>query len=306
MAVTVHESARSRDHRVSPRDPAATVELFAFGDQDDAAVRAAVIAWLTTNAFDPYPGTALRVTAIDVDAQGGGFWVASVQYALPEGIDLPGTTLGPDPISPPPPPPPPTPGQHDALGPAFSFSTLGGTGRMFTGRNLVFSDVVGGGSGSGAAVAPDFGGAMSVQADGTVEGCEVVVPRVEWKVTVQAKEGYTMAYIRTLEELTGTVNVGTFFHHDDGEVLFLGADGNYRDGEGGTVTYHFLGGKTVAPYTVGGVLSAPELRPHQFAWVRYRDEADPASGRTVQRPYALYVHDVYESRDFADLEIGGA
>jgi hypothetical protein len=299
----VYEKPISRSLSVDPKAPRVDVELVAFWDDDEAFVRNEVGNWIVANGFDPYPGTVLRLLRADLDPLGGGVWNVTLRYGLPEGVDFPATTFGADPTSPPPPPPPPTPGEHEPLPFGFQFTTTGGTKKSFQSIQTVDTDF------NHGTAAPDFGGSILVGDDGDAEGADVVDPKLEWTVTVTAKGGLTFGYIATLAALTGKVNESTFFHHEQGECLFLGAEGSYRNEEGWTVTYHFATSKNVLDLTIevtGDSALHVDKKGWEFLWLKYHKVTDVDTGRTITRPYAAYVEQVYDYADFARLEIGGA
>lgn len=292
MPVTVHELWDSRGHSVNPRDPWFKVHLIAFGDQDDAAVRAAVDAWVVANSAQTYAG--LTLLNYDPEPRGGGVWYVTLDYRVPEGVGL--GAAGSDPLSPPPPPPPPPPGKYDALGPEWSATTAGGTRKIY--QSLETRQSVGtGGSGGGA---PNFNRAIGVTKDG-VEGVDIVAPNLEITYTAR-RESVSHDYLLTLHEVTGGINNKEFFHFPIGSVLFMGADVTFRQAEGQTVVYKFSvasgGDKEVAPG-----LTLTDVYGWDYVWAVYKEQTD--SGRTVKAPYAAYDEQVYTLRDFDRLEIGG-
>ena len=157
--------------------------------------------------------------------------------------------------------------------------------------------------------APDIqeggeGGAINVSADGTVEGIQVVRPKLNFQRThIFAGAAITDEYVKMLATMTGTTNNATHFAFERGELLFLGASGSERPDS----TWEVLFGWAASPNKTNirlGALTVPLKRGHEYLDVRYRAKVDGNS--LIQVPQHWYLHQVYEESNFAAFGIGGA
>ncbi len=152
--------------------------------------------------------------------------------------------------------------------------------------------------------APDYGGAIGVTPNG-VEGVDAVVPAFVFSETHYFD---TSIEALTLRDLTGTVNADVFRDFDPGEVLFEGAEANYRsDLAKWEVVFYFRAGKnrTAAngnALTIGSITNI-DKKAWDYLWVRYEPTNDATAGCIVQTPVAVFVETVYESGDFSLLGI---
>lgn len=229
----------------------------------------------------------------EAEEVGYGYWRGTANYGIPTG----GSVIpGQGGVSPPPPPPPP-PAATDALGPEWSFDTSGGTQHITTSLETRQAE-----EGSGFSAAPDTKLVIGANKTGAPEGCDVVVPKFEFQ-TVRKLEYLTLNYMRTILDLTGKTNDATFLGvFLQGEVLFLGAAGQYRDNDGWTVTFRFSGSpnKTGNPAAVNPV-ERLSPRGHDYIWVTYEDEV--SNDVRVQVPASAFVEKVYAEGNFDLLGI---
>jgi hypothetical protein len=205
------------------------------------------------------------------------------------------------------PPPQAEPITTQAIGGEFSFTTSGGTSKQFLAVRTEHSRGVDG------ADAPDHSRAINVTKSG-VEGVDVVSPRLEWSVT-RVFASITLKYLRTLCEMVGTVNDDTFYGFEVDELLFLGADGQYRcpDGESNSerwvITFRFEASFNVEsfeftdniPGAIGPANPAMRKGGHDYAWAMYSEGEN--GGRVVQQAVAGYIEKVCKSKDFRRLGI---
>lgn len=155
-------------------------------------------------------------------------------------------------------------------------------------------------------------GAIGVDSD-NVGGVDVVVPALQWTETYDVPSTYvTSNYIKTVAELTGTVNQADFRTFKAGEVLFLGCSGTHEwDSEKGdgpwSLSYKFSAspnagaGQTLPAIRVGSITGV-EKKGHDYLWVRYETSADSVG--LLKLPKAVYVDKVYRDGDFSKLGIG--
>lgn len=150
--------------------------------------------------------------------------------------------------------------------------------------------------------APDCKGAIGVTDADHVEGCDIIVPQfryTEKKVFTPAQ--MTLAFAKTISELTGKVNDATFRGWAAGEVLFLGASGRRRGGGNWEVDFSFSMEKNQTGLEIGGITDI-DKKGHQYLWVMFTAKKDQY--KLVQHPVAVYVEDVYEEADLSALNLG--
>lgn len=320
MPITVKRLASSNEH-VDLRNPASTVSYIAFRSNDESAVRLAVDA--ASAAF--YSG--LPKLTIELNEQGGGVWLASVQYGIPTGFGATGSGAIPDQSSAStsgaPTSPPPVPGGSDPLDTSYSFNTMGGTQHITQayadGSKNADGTLKSGTQGSyafGTNVAPDFKGAIGVN-KGKLEGVDIFTGKLEFSMTKQIPT-VSLNYVSMLADLTGTVNNAPFYGREAGEVLFLGASGEIHTtaiNGGWTVTFKFMESPnmTVADYpeltivpptTAGGDdgLVVLEKQGWDYLWVYY--EPNVSANQVGPVPHSAFVERVYRRTNFSLLGIG--
>lgn len=292
-----------------PKNPSATIECIVTGTMDISEVNALTLATVPSYVDIEVPITysttatgSIPRLAVDVEEQGGGVWKTTVRYGL-DAATAP--SWEPSPPPPPgvplPPPPPPAPSQlagSTYLGPEFTFSTRGGTAHITQSRQTKAKNLI---QPAGVVVAdgaPDLQGAIGVSRD-RVEGCDVIVGKMEWSITVKARQ-VTHDYIKTLESYTPCLNSTTFFARQAEEVLFVGVDGNYQPAEGWTLQYHFISGKTITNYALAGCDTAlSNVKPFDHIWVTYKDAV--VSGYPIQLPWHVYQERVYPVADLSTV-----
>lgn len=198
----------------------------------------------------------------------------------------------------------------------ISFDTSGGTATVTASENdpdsyafdPFFEATV-----QNANIAPDFGTAINVN-DGKVEGVEIVIPALKFSVRKrQPRSIITLPFIKDLARMTGRTNDGSFLTFDPGEVLFTGATGQEGlkfDGSGTIVdlsgdpeiTYNFVASESLSNFKIGNI-EVQQKDGHQYLWVLFEEGADTEAHKLVQRPQAVYVHDIYKPGAFSLLGI---
>lgn len=164
-----------------------------------------------------------------------------------------------------------------------------------------------------ANIAPDFGTAINVN-DGKVEGVEIVIPALKFSVRKrQPRAIITMPFIKDLARMTGRTNDGPYLTFDAGELLFTGASGQEGlkfDSSGEIVdlsgdpeiTYNFVASENLTNFKIGNI-EVQQKDGHQFLWVLFEEGEDAEAHKLVQRPQAVYVHDIYKPDAFSLLGI---
>lgn len=174
----------------------------------------------------------------------------------------------------------------------WGFDTQGGTVRIFTSRATERFP------GS----APDFSNTIQVNDDNEVEGVDIVIPalklscRKRWlkDASIYRHDSFQQ-YIRQLAAATGQTNNAGWQGYSQGELLFLGATGEFVDGKDNEIEYHFAASANVASYSIGSI-SGVAKRGHDYVWLRY--EHALASSQMVRRPKWAYVERVYGETSF--------
>lgn len=157
--------------------------------------------------------------------------------------------------------------------------------------------------------------AIGVDGD-RVNGIDVVAPALQWSEDYEVPDSYvTASYIKTVAQLTGCVNSGSFRSFAAGEVLFVGCTGSQEyDTERGNgpwkLSYKFVAapnagsGQTYDPITVGS-MSVTKMG-HEYMWVMYADSVDQQNQVKLKTPQYVYVNKVYREQNFSGLGIGVA
>lgn len=278
MSIVVAERTTSRKQTVAPKSGSSiSLEFIAIGSEDDGDVYAAVLAELPANY-----GT-LTLDSVSLDPQGGGVWFATATYGKDEGdeVDPEGT-------------PATQPDATDPLGAEFSFDTTGGTAHITQSLANVSKTKVGGGD------APDHKGAIGVSKDG-IAGADIVAPKLEFQIT-RNYAYVTLAYIKTLAALTGTVNNDTWFNFSGGELLFQGASGQAGSDGKVRITFKFAAAENQAEVEISDELTVSTGKDGwDYLWCTYGKAT--SNGAVVSKPTVAYVEQVYARTDFALLGI---
>jgi hypothetical protein len=268
MPLVMAERVRSRRSQLAVDSANGSIvrNYFVMGGSDDLAVRA-----LCDSVIEPtYGGMYYHNYAID--PVGPAFWDVTVNYfsTLPK----------------------------SSTAPVFSFDTTGGTAHVNVSKATVRS------YGLNDDEAPDYFGAIGVNGD-SVEGCDVVVPQFSFSVTAYVPRALvTSAYRRVLFGLTGRTNDKPWNGFEEGEVLFLGAQGSVRGYELWEIQFKFAASPNRLADSPAGFLYVGrstlnvEKRGWEYLWVRYADVVDGAAKAIVRRPASAYVERVYDAGDF--------
>lgn len=182
----------------------------------------------------------------------------------------------------------------------FSFDTGGGTAHITNSLETRART---------PATAEDLKGAIGWDGE-HVQGVDIAVPVFSFGAEVSfPEEDVTGAYMRTLFDLTGTVNDGAFQLENGplfsaGEVLFLGAAGSLgapnADGlRFWKLTFRFSAFPNEAAAVVGDLAPVPK-DGQDYLWVQY-GEVLGAQGSKFAKPVAAYVEKVYKRTDFGQL-----
>lgn len=137
-----------------------------------------------------------------------------------------------------------------------------------------------------------------------VDGVDIVQPVYNFTETYLFDQAaVTAAYKATLFQLTGTVNKFIFKGFQPGEVLFLGAEGGSDGLDRVKITYHFSCSQNATNLKVGPITGI-DKKGWEYLSIRYIDTLDGVGVAIAKKPRMVYVHQVYELKDFAGLGIG--
>ena len=153
--------------------------------------------------------------------------------------------------------------------------------------------------------APDYKGAIGVT-DSGVEGCDIIMPTLEFGEThYLPSANVTFAYVKTLSQLTGTVNNAAYRGFAAGEILFKGCRGAKRGKADWEISFEFAMSPNLVNLAVGDI-TVPSKLGWYYLWVRYGEVADDYSKTLIKVPLSAHVEKVYHEKDYALLGIGTA
>jgi hypothetical protein len=285
MAVFLRETSDSRELHYGAQGGGEVLRFFGWGTMDQVEMYLFAQA-NTPPIFDGFIRNDIRVSPL-----GGPNWKVEVEYGTTGqgGGDQPTGTSPSQPSGPEDP-------NTTPLGGGYSF-TVGAPKIRFTQSRATISATKRGGG-----VAIDYKGAIGVDKDGKVEGCDFPPePRITWKRTV-ARPHVSQGYIATLAATAGRPNNATFYHFDAGSVLYLGADGQYTQADGWSITHHFGVEENEIDIAICEGLVVPAKKGWEYLWVAYEEIREGDSVATV--PAAAYVEELVRPANFALLGIG--
>jgi len=290
MAFDVYELYNSRKVDMGWDQQSADLIFYGRGELDDDDARAGFLAEVPATFFG------LFLKTMNVECIGGINWICNAKYESTV-IEVGDGQAS----SPPPSPPPPAPSQDTPLGPEYTVD-LSAVTEKITQSKETRHRVQRFQSFPGGIPAPDNQRAIGITADGEVEGCERVSPRLEW-TTTRAWGYTTLGYWKVLYSLVGKTNDDTFYGWARGEVLFLGASSQTKSQDGITTrTYKFAVQPNETDIVICDSLEVPDKRGWDYLWVAYESTADV--GKLTQQPFAAYVERIYGEADFELIRIG--
>ena len=273
--VTISERATSRRSTMS-ESPSVDLEYVIDGTFDDFQVKGLMLSTAPTS-YDGLPLNSITIKPMERPD----LWEATASYAKKD-------KDGEDDADP-----------EDKL--AFSFDTGGGSMKITQALEQTAFQTADAAFGA-AAAPPDFGRAINVSSNNEVDGVDIVIPKLSWQEThTFPSSAITTDWGRDLARNTGKTNEDSFRGFDPGEVLFLGASGNYSDRHV-AVTYKFEASENMEDQNVGGII-VDEKRGHDYLWCHYFEKEDPDAKELVPNVGAIYVAKVYESFSFSALGI---
>lgn len=265
MAISYfREKPFSQENTGNP--PSITYHFTAYPDSDGLAVQAAAYMLTPATVVGPY-GLMYRQT-INVDPEGHDQWHVTVPYAQQK---------------------------REAGSFQLSFDTLGGT----VNRKLSIATVDSYKAAEIETAIPDYKGAIDVQDDGSVKGCETIIPALKLTATFKHPTGFINGeQIKALARATGSKNSDDFLGYEAGEVLFLGATGTEGTDIETSVSYHFACSENITEQTIGPFDEVTK-EGWDYAWCVYADFTSEA--QAVRQPKYLYIEQVYPGKDLASI-----
>lgn len=265
MAIELREAFKSRAAGVT-KDESRTETLWhVFGSDSEVDIIDHILANLG-DALGGHSTLTLPRSAIEVEQVAMEHWLAKVDYSSKK---------------------------KDVGDSTFSFDTTGGSTHITQSRETLRT----------TAGAPDFGGAINAAED-RVDGVDVKIPSFKYSEShVFDAASVTLAYLKTLSQLTGSTNDATFKGWSAGEVLFLGASGTLRLGSDQSeweITYSFdmSENENITVGDLGMILK----EGWAYLWINYKDTEN--GDAVVKQPRAAYVERVYPESSFASIGIG--
>ena len=275
MPITHTEKSRSRTSLRATDTSSTSERTFAvWGSDDPEAIDNYILPLIPE-----YDGNGLVLNTVNYDNLGGGNWDVTASYTHPDASD--------------------EERELDVGDYEFSFDTGGGT----TTRTVSLGTTSYPKSGE---TAPEWKGAIGVikEANETrIDGVQIGISALKFSIRKrQPRTTITLEYVRTLKELTYTVNDAEWLGFAAGEVLFVGATGRQGTESDPEITYNFIVSDNATSLTVGDI-TVTTKPGHDYLWVFFEDIEDTSADMTVKQPKAAYVEQVYERTDFDELQI---
>lgn len=149
--------------------------------------------------------------------------------------------------------------------------------------------------------APDFQGGINV-IDSKPKGVDRVIPAMKLTVTYRlTRPADPIAFAAVCSGLTGTVNDAGLLGHAAGELLFLGATGDFGSDIDPQLQFTWASSKN-ATLTIGDIASVAK-DGHEYLWILYEEETAGAGqdAYLISKPRAAYVERIYEQADHSLL-----
>lgn len=156
--------------------------------------------------------------------------------------------------------------------------------------------------------APDMGGAIDVDKDGNIKGCDVSIGAASMNITHFFRRTQFNDTLRNKILFHAyRVNNAAFRGFDAGEVLYTGASIN-PSGEGSSklwqVVYHYMISPNTTAAEIEGFTTNVAKKGWEYVWVRYgrltRTSTTPV---LCYKPIGVYVERVYSSYDLSSMGI---
>lgn len=288
MAIFLRETHDSRELHYGAQGGGETLRFFAWATAGETS--ADVYVFTQTNTpltFDGFIRNDIRVPPT-----GGPTWKVEVEYGT-TGVGGGDQPTGVTPTNPTAPANDTTP-----LTGGFSFSVA--FGQVHITQSIFTASAT---RRTGYGVAEDYKGAIGVGADDEIAGCDIPPSPANTFQRTVARATVDFAYYRSLRNLCGKTNDADFYEHSAGEVLYIGADGNFTQGEGWSITHKFGTEENRVNIDICTGLIVPAKKGFEYLWVAYA-KIDGPNGKTIMTPVQANVEQVLRSGNFAIIEIG--
>jgi len=148
------------------------------------------------------------------------------------------------------------------------------------------------------ATAPNLKGVIGYR-DGDIEGCDIIVPEVEFSLTIEPiNVTDPFAFLRSTALLTGRVNANSYCGFSSGELLFRGGNLSGDAEKGFRVAYSFAASPNLSNIKVGDI-TVTFKRGWDYLDPYYESKVDENSKTLIKQPTAIFIHRVYEYSTFA-------
>lgn len=150
-----------------------------------------------------------------------------------------------------------------------------------------------------------FGGLVGVSSEG-VAGADIVVGSFSFNIrTYPLTSTITIPLAQALLDLTGRVNSTDFLTFAEGEILYLGATADVRDGDKRTaLTHSFVASPNLTDIDATDFPVIPK-KGFEYVWTYYRDLIDETE-IAKQIPDYIIVEKMYRGADLNNLGINSA
>lgn len=252
---------RPDSRQSSGKEPSILLKYNAHGTQDEQYVHSYALA-ATPSIYSTIYGTLYRQD-IQVNPAGFNLWLVDVPYGK---------------------------NKHATGQFRLTFDTTGGTVHITASKETIKS------YSTGNPFIPSHKQAIGVNGD-NVEGTEIVIPALKLTAHFRHPQSViTLARIKALANITGTVNKDTFLTFEPGEVLFLGCSGSEGTDAETEVAYQFACSANAEGLSIGDVANVAK-KGWEHLWISFKDDED--DGFPTKRPEFVYVERVYEETDLA-------
>lgn len=263
MPFSFQETPESRAQE-SGTSSSATHKLVykAVGEQDDYTVHAYAIA--NTPLYVTRPTGILLRNSISITPDGFNQYTVEASYGRPDKNAIPANSY------------------------TFNFDTTGGTVNVKCAKQHINTYPSGG---------PNHNGMIGVEKDGKVNGADIIIPKLRFTLTFKFASGIiTIAYMKALADVTGTVNSVNFLGFAPGELLFMGATGSNGTQTEMEVSFSFEASPNVTGLSRGTVTGIAK-KGHEYIWEQPDDDVD-GDDNAVQTVTAVHVERVYDTADW--------
>lgn len=158
----------------------------------------------------------------------------------------------------------------------------------------------------------DFKGAIGVNEDGSIDGCDIQIPIMGFQLNyTKAASFVSDGYIQTLLAIVGAVNIDVFHNFQPGTLLLTKVVGQRRPDASSAgyvwdLQYSFGVSENETDLKIGDITGI-QKKGWEYLWVYYKTMAQQAGGSgttyTVKRPVNAYVEEVFKKRGYSALGI---